>query len=353
MLARGFDQQESESCARFAAVSAQHEVETHGARKMLHLLDHEFRRSRSCVPSVKHDVLVRLGAVEVWDANCKLGPAVAYLAQERATLLSKEQGAGVVLVRNTNHYGWGGAYALDFMRDGVVSGNLCQGAIPIVTPIGGIEARMGCNAVSIAMETYAESCPIMLWDAGIGASSWGEVQQRKLDGLPLREGCVVDADGEITLDAQKAASLLPAGSLGNALGILVELLTAQIGAGDPRQRSAASQIGATNPEPVTCSFVHFALNTKSFDSIAFPDGRTRAENVEAMVNSLLQGNGNARLSGLRKWRAKQRSQELGGLLFSAESIEAFQCESKSSGISLPTDIHEVAIEFREVDVASK
>lgn len=352
LLARGFDELEAGLCADFSVIAAQHEVETHGARKILHLLDDEFKRSNSCQPAAQHDVLVQAGALEVWDAHRKLGPAVAFLAQERAGEIASRQGAGVVMVRNTNHYGWGGAYALQLMKNGMLCGNLSQGAIPIVTPIGGNQARMGCNAISIAMETYSQDCPMMLWDAGIGAVSWGEVQKLRLDGASLRAGCAVDAQGESTSDANRATSLLPAGSIGNALGFLIELLSAQIGAGDPRCRSAEPELVPPG-EPVTCVFVHFALDLKFFDGLDYPQDRSRCENVAAMIDALIQGNGSARLSGLRKWQARQRAEKSGGLLFARESIEAFQREAGARGVPFPNEISEALVDIPAVHVANK
>ena len=352
MLSRGFDEQEARLSAEFSAIAAQYEVETHGARKLLHLLDDEMQRSDSCHPAVQHEVLVRAGALEVWDAHRKLGPAVAYQAQARAADLARSQGAGVVLVRNTNHFGWGGAYALHFMQDGLLSGNVCQGAIPIVTPVGGNQATMGSNAISIAMETYSKECPMLLWDAGIGAVSWGEVQQRRLDGTLLPGGCALDAQGNPTSDANVATSILPAGSIGNALGLLIELLAAQIGAGDPKCRSGEPEKVPAG-EPVTCVFVHFSVNLSLFDEFAFPHGRSRSENVAAMVEALLQSNGSARLCGLRKWQARQRAENSGGLLFARQSIDAFQREAEARGVPLPADVREIEVDVPAIQVAGK
>jgi len=51
---RGFSESEAAGTAAWAALTASFEVETHGPRKMLSLLDHEFHRSGSCKPDVKH-----------------------------------------------------------------------------------------------------------------------------------------------------------------------------------------------------------------------------------------------------------------------------------------------------------
>ena len=352
LMARGFDGAEASLAAKFAVIAGRHEVETHGARKLLHLLDDEMRRSGSCHPSAEHEVLLQAGAFEVWDARKKLGPAIAYMAQERAAELATSAGAGIVMIRNANHFGWGGAYALEFATDGLLSGNLCQGAIPIVTPIAGNEPRMGSNAISIALETYSQECPMFLWDAGIAAVSWGEVQQRRLDGLPLPENSVVDETGQLTTDAKCAASLLPAGSIGNALGMLIELLSAQIGAGDPRCRSVDPN-SIPSGEPVTCTFIHFSLNLNSLEGLTFPHGRTRQENVAAMVDALLESNGSARLSGLRKWQARQRSERFGGLLFAPESVDAFRNEAEARGVPFPVDVRELELDVEPIHVAGK
>ena len=58
LMRRGFDRDEASDAGYWAAQTASFEVETHGARKLLHLLDAEFARSGSCVPQAKHEVLL-------------------------------------------------------------------------------------------------------------------------------------------------------------------------------------------------------------------------------------------------------------------------------------------------------
>ena len=70
-------------------------------------------------------------------------------------------------------------------------------------------------------------------------------------------------------------------------------------------------------EPSTCVFVFFAADLSRFDGLEFPGGRTRQENVARMASAIFEENGSARLVGQRKWQAKQRSEQHGGLLFAA------------------------------------
>lgn len=351
--ARGFSSEEASHAARWAVQTATYEVETHGARKLLHLLDDEFARSGSCQPKAQHQVLLQLGALDVWDGKRKLGPAIARMAQSRSVDIAKSQGLGVVFVRNCNHFGWGPAYPLELLDEGLLVGNACQGAIPIVTPISGKEACIGSNAISIVLETGVRESPQFIWDTGTAAMSWGEVQKLRLEaGGRLREGCAVDVEGSPTLNPDEAACLLPGGSIGNALGILIELLSANVGAGNPRFRSMPEQKSASE-EVSTCVFVFFAVNLAAFDALSFPKDRSRMENVAAMVDAILTENGAARMVGMRKYLAKLRSEKYGGLLFSGESIEAFREEAQTRNICFPKDVQELDVFIESLVVAGK
>lgn len=351
LVKRGFDVDEAADAAACGAETASYEVETHGPRKLFHLLDHEFARSGSCVPKAQHDVLVSFPSMEVWDGRRKLGPAISRRAQARAIEMARTQGTGFVLVRECNHFGWGPVYALEHLTDDLLVGNACQGAIPIVTPIGGTEATIGSNAIAMTLRTGREDCPVFLWDTGTAAMSWGEVQKLQLEGGTLRQGACVDAEGNPAVLATDAVSLLPAGTIGNALGILIELLAANVGAGDPRFRSEPPDAVADG-EPNTCVFVFFAISLGVFDGLDFPHGRSRLANVSAMVDAIFKDNGTSRMVGLRKWRAKERSEEHGGLLFAAESVASFREEAEARGIGLPP-FREIDVDIEAVTVAGK
>ena len=99
--------------------------------------------------------------------------------------------------------------------------------------------------------------------------SWGEVQKLQLEGGTLPPGGAVDDQGKPAVQATDASFLLPAGTIGNALGILIELLSANLGAGDPRLRSEPPE-KVPEGEPTTCVFVFFALNLAMFDGLDFP-----------------------------------------------------------------------------------
>ena len=69
LVKRGFDEEEANDAAEWATLTASYEVETHGPRKLLSLLDHEFSRSGSCTPQAQHDVLLSTTSLEVGVSN--------------------------------------------------------------------------------------------------------------------------------------------------------------------------------------------------------------------------------------------------------------------------------------------
>ena len=75
------------------------------------------------------------------------------------------------------------------------------------------------------------------------------------------QGGAVDSEGKLAVKASDAAFLLPAGTIGNALGIIIELLSASLGAGDPRLRSAPPE-KVPDGEPVRPSRVEHSSVTR-------------------------------------------------------------------------------------------
>lgn len=67
---------------------------------------------------------------------------------------------------------------------------------------------------------------------------------------------------------------------------------------------------------------------------------------------LQQGNGSARIVGQRKWVAKQRSEQYGGILFAPESVAAFKEQAAKYGVDLPA-MEELEVAKSKVAVAGK
>src|SRR5690349_14284573 len=82
---RGFSADEAAAGARFSEITAWHGIKTHNAIKALHLDELFGSKTGGCKPNAKIDKLPsQFKAVEKWNANRKLGQAVAFEAMETA-----------------------------------------------------------------------------------------------------------------------------------------------------------------------------------------------------------------------------------------------------------------------------
>src|SRR5580658_2675266 len=94
--ARGYMADEADAAARFSRLTARHGIKTHNAIKALHLDEHFGSKAGGCVPGASIAKLPsKYKAVARWNANKKLGQAVAYEAMAEAMKLADEYGVGV------------------------------------------------------------------------------------------------------------------------------------------------------------------------------------------------------------------------------------------------------------------
>ena len=81
--ARGYLPEEADAAARFSELASTHGIRTHNAIKALHLDEHFGSRAGGCVPGARIEKLPsKYKAVEKWNANRKLGMAVAFEAMD-------------------------------------------------------------------------------------------------------------------------------------------------------------------------------------------------------------------------------------------------------------------------------
>src|SRR5439155_886203 len=90
---RGFTAEESSAAARFCELAARHGIKTHNAIKALHLDEMFGSKAGGCVPGAKIDKLPsKYKALQRWNANKKLGQAVAFEAMQTCMNLADESG---------------------------------------------------------------------------------------------------------------------------------------------------------------------------------------------------------------------------------------------------------------------
>lgn len=333
--ARGYTPDEAGAAARFSELTARHGIRTHNAIKALHLDEHFGSRAGGCVPGASVERLPsRYAAVQRWNANRKLGQAVAYEAMAECERLADRYGVGVVAVDNAFHYLWGGGYVIESARRGYVAYTCCTAALAEVVPFGGRAPTLGTNPHSWAFPTTeAIGFPICV-DWATSTVAMGRVQQFAREGRSLPTGCGVDEAGLETTDPTRVRALLPFGQhKGYGLSLIDELMAAYVGGSLPTLRSRWG-MGPPDEKHTPC-FYFQAVRPDAVAGEDFASGRSQAENVRAVIRDILgPGNEQTLLPGQLEHEAAEMSRAHGGLLFTAAEVEALAAIATSAGAVL-------------------
>jgi len=331
--ARGYREDEAAEGARLAAEAARHGIRTHHALKALHL-DHLFGSAAGgCVPGAEIEVRPsRFEGSEVWNANRKLGQSVAYRAIERGIELADRYGIGQIAVDHAFHYLWGGGYVMAAAERGYLAYTNCTSALAEVVPFGGKFPTLGTNPHSWGFPTIdAVGFPLVI-DWATSVIAMGRVQALKREGKPLPPNAAVDAEGQPTTDPEQVAALLPFGAhKGYAMCLLNELYGALIGGSLPTLRGRPKQ--APEGEKTSTTFYFQVVHPEALSGESFAGGRDQAGNLKAVLADILDhGNQDCILPGQFEAEARQRSDQAGGLHFTAAEIDEFNDLAKELAV---------------------
>ena len=138
------------------------------------------------------------------DADQSLGHPPSHKAMTMAIEKAKATGVAAVSVRNSNHFGPAGYYALMAAKAGCI-GMAMTNAGPILVPTFGKEARLGTNPIAFAAPARRNN-PFWL-DMATTTVAFGKVNIARRVGKPVPEGWALDNDGQPLTDSAKAFEL--------------------------------------------------------------------------------------------------------------------------------------------------
>lgn len=320
---RNYTEEEASLGTKLAAEAARHGIRTHHALKALHLDDLFGSATGGCVPGAEIEVLEsRFGASEIWNANKKLGQAVAYRAIDRAIELADQYGIAQVAVDNAFHYLWGGGYVMEAAERGYFAYTNCTSTLAEVVPFGGKFPTLGTNPHSWGIPSPdGDGFPIVM-DWATSTVAMGRVQALKREGKQLPPGAAVDKNGRPTTDPNEVSALLPfGGHKGYGMSLLNEIFGSLIGGSLPTIRGRKSN---DDKEKTTTAFYFQVIHPEALSGRDFAKGRSQKENLKAVLDDILgHGNEGAMLPGQIEAHAREASDEAGGLLFTQAEIAEF------------------------------
>jgi L-2-hydroxycarboxylate dehydrogenase (NAD+) len=199
------------------------------------------------------------------DAGNGLGHPVAKRTMEKVIAKAGEHGAAFGTVRNSNHYGIAGYYAMLGLEHDLV-GMSSTNTVRFAAPTYGRDIMLGTNPFAYAVPAGEE--PPFVLDFATTTVPRGklEVYARKKE--PLAPGWAIDAQGIETIDPRIAlnGALLPLGGAGvdnggykgYGLGLLADILCGVLSAG--KFGAALPLPGAPVPGPISHWFAAFRID---------------------------------------------------------------------------------------------
>lgn len=223
-------------------------------------------------PVTPYKVITETHSTALLDGGNGLGQVVGQHAMELAIQKARCEGIGAVTVRNSNHYGIAGYYAMMALKEDMIGLSLTNSQ-PLVAPTYGRTAVLGTNPIAIAAPS-GKHYPYLL-DMATSAVAYGKIQvyEKKHEHIPIGWG--IDEEGQATNDPSKIkpgghGALLPLGGMditagykGYGLALLVEILCSMLSGGNFLTKVG----GPGKPEPTGVSHFFMAINIDSFRPI--------------------------------------------------------------------------------------
>ena len=158
-------------------------------------------------------------ATAVIDGHDGMGHVISKRAMQMAIDKAKKHGLGMVVVRNSTHYGIAGYYATMATKAGLI-GITGTNARPSIAPTFGIENMLGTNPLTVGMPSD-EDFPFVL-DCATSVSQRGKIEHYDRIKKTMPSGWVINRDGSAETDPSKAltgltkgnSALAPLGGLG-------------------------------------------------------------------------------------------------------------------------------------------
>lgn len=235
----GIPREDAEICADVLLESDKRGIESHGVNRFKPVYLDRIKDGIQN-PVTNFEIIKETPTTAVVDGHDGMGQVIGYKAMKMAIAKAKEFGMGMVVVRNSCHYGIAGYYPSMACREGCI-GMTGTNARPSVAPTFGVEGMFGTNPLTIGIPTDEEFD--FLIDCASSITQNGKVEYYERIGEEVHPGTIIGTNGEsVEGDAGEAlrmirsgkAALTTLGGIGEALGgykgygyaMTVELLSA-------------------------------------------------------------------------------------------------------------------------------
>ena len=225
----GMSYGESDYHAKALVTASLRGVDSHGVLRTQAYLSRIENRAINLDP--KMTLTMAGDSVAVIDADGASGYTSGRTGMEKAVEIARERGLGMVMVRNSNHFGAAAMYAQIAVDAGMI-GFSTTNVKPNVTAPGAVGNVVGNNPFAVGIPT-GNDFPFML-DMSLSVVAGGKLKMAIAKGEKIPFGWATDIDGNPTDDPRKGFDgyFLPVGGFkGLGMAYVIDLICGVISGG--------------------------------------------------------------------------------------------------------------------------
>lgn len=195
-------------------------------------------------PVTEFEIVRESPTTAVVDGHNGMGHVISKRSMQMAIDKAKQYGMGMVVARDSTHYGIAGYYAIMAAKENMI-GITGTNARPSIAPTFGIENMLGTNPLVFGMPTD-EEFPFVI-DCATSITQRGKIEIYEREGKDMPAGWVIDQQGNTSTNAAQVleglnrgtCALTPLGGIGEDMAgykgygyaTVVEILSSSLQAG--------------------------------------------------------------------------------------------------------------------------
>ena len=275
----GVPEAEAMICADVLITADKRGIDSHGVGRLKTIYYDRIVKGTQ-EPVTDFEVVRDRKATAVVDGHNGMGMVVGRRCMQMAIDKARKHGLGMVVARNSTHYGFAAYYPLMAVEAGMI-GLTGTNARPSIAPTHGVDNMLGTNPLVFAMPTD-EEFPFTN-DYATSVIQRGRIEQWAREGKSCPEGLVIDREGRSSTDPVQIlddlikgrAALAPIGGLteetggykGYGFATVVEILSAALS-----QAAFLKQLGGKDEQgkdiPIPLGHFFLAIDIECFTDLA-------------------------------------------------------------------------------------
>ncbi len=276
----GVPENDARICADVLITSDKRGIDSHGTGRLKSIYYDRIVKQKIQQPVTEIEIVRDIAATAVIDGHHGMGMVISKRCMEMAIEKARTYGLGMVVARNSTHYGFAAYYPIMACNAGMI-GLTGTNARPSIAPTFGVENMLGTNPMVFGIPTD-EGFPFTN-DYATSIIQRGKIEQYAREGKDCPPGLVIGRDGKTKTDSVQIlkdlvtgeAALAPIGGIGEETGgykgygfaTVVELLSATLQQGAfLKQLSGLADDGSRRPYALGHFFL--AIDIEHFCDLA-------------------------------------------------------------------------------------